>query len=138
MRKKDDANVNVPRGGYSDDPNKNIFKYIGKQIAKKSKSYNVYSRREEMSQQHVNHCMSLHLKGDSLDPYSVFETSAELFKHLNGTRARAYIATVDVINGSLTGNSNIWEVSLEEGRVRSRPLFSGYVVKLENKTASHR
>lgn len=85
----------------------------------------------------VNHCMMLHLNGP-VNPDSILTNAAELLAHLNLAKVGAFVAAVDVKDELLTGYSNIWEVSLEEGKVHPTYLFSGDVAKLKNITVSHR
>lgn len=134
LRKKEDPESNAQRRGYSNDFDKNILKFIGSQIARKS--YEAYPQGEEISQVLVNHCMMLHLNGSRVNKDFIPIAAAEFLTNLNLTKVGAFVAAVDAKDDLLTGNSNIWQVSLEDGKVLPSYLFSGYVAKLKNKTVS--
>lgn len=134
LSKKGTAGTTASRRGYGDDFDKSVSRSIGKHIARKS--HEAFPPGEEISQVLVNHCMTFHLNGNR-NPDAVLTTAAEFLNHLNLTKVNAFVASVDIKDELLTGNSNIWEVSLEEGNVHPTYLFSGYVANLENITISH-
>lgn len=132
MTKKDNTDVNTPRRGYSNDFDKSILRFIGKHIATKS----AFPLGEEISQVLVNHCMAFHLNG-SWKPDAILTKAAKFLTHLNLANVNAFVASVDIKDEVLTGNANIWEVSLEEGNVHPSYLFSGNVAKLKNITVHY-
>lgn len=134
LRKKDDTDADVPQRGHGNDFDESILSFIGKQIARKG--HEAYPTKEDISQVLVNNCMTLHLNGSRVDPDVILATTAEFISHLNLANVNAFVASVDVEDELLTGNSNMWEVSLEKGMVHLSYLFSGHVAKLKNITVS--
>lgn len=134
LRKKDDTDGDVPQRGSSSDFDKSILQFIGRQIARTG--HEAYPTEEEISQVLVNNCMTLHLNGSRVDPDVILATTAEFISNLNLAKVNAFVASVDIKDDLLTGNSNMWEVSLEKGMVHLSYLFSGHVAKLQNITVS--
>lgn len=116
---------------------KDLINYVDNDydsISLKSREYSDYSGYAHMKQLMVHHCISLIMNKEYFDINSAVLTATETLKLINLPHQKVIVASMDIEGSLLNGNTEIWEVSLNEHKVYINNIFSGIVEKIEDRS----